>query len=324
MTVYELLKSHRRWYAICWAVVILGAVNLLSKGLIPSTAGVSSDTGGIWYILVSIFKYLGPTAAGLAGVVGFVIGEVLNIAFPIAIIMAFVEHSRIKKLENGVIPIEEKKEAEIQGRANKNRSRTLKTAGIVAAIGVVLLIAWQIIKSPIESSSSVSQTTNAVSGTPFHFTSVEDGFEIDFPAQPARSEENQLINAKVGSVTSTNYSVSNDSDNYYVYVYKYSNPAVDESRKGFNVKGGLEGLLNAMLNVKELNLKLISSQFITFNGKQALQYEIENQNSRIDGIATMNGKLAFNIMLEQPISGYKQTDTDKFISSFKFNSPTNP
>ena len=97
---------------------------------------------------------------------------------------------------------------------------------------------------------------------------------------------------------------------------------MDESKKGFDVKGGLEGLLNGMLNVKELNLKLISSEFTTFNEKQALRYQVEDGDNRIDGIITMKERLAYHIILGQTISSYKETETDNFFGSFKFNSST--
>lgn len=191
---------------------------------------------------------------------------------------------------------------------------------IVACIGAVTILSvW--LYFYFQSNGSTN-TTNSNQSTPanYEFTSIDQKFSITFPDQPQQKEE-VTFDEDIGQTKTITYSSSKNEMTYYVFIYEYSDPRIDDTLEDFNVSAGLEGALNGMLNNVE-DTKLISSNFEQLLGKGALKYEIRIDSEILKGILLFNGNRLYNISLDY----FTDNDTlstdiklSNFINSFKFN-----
>jgi hypothetical protein len=152
------------------------------------------------------------------------------------------------------------------------------------------------------------------------FISGNQKFSINFPSEP-QQEETAEVDKDFGQIKTITYSSSKDRTTYYVFVYEYSDPRMDDASEDFNVHNSLEGALNGMLNNTE-DTNLISSKFTQLLNREALQYKIQVDNEVLAGILVFNGNRMYNITLDYFTDDndlINAMDLSDFINSFRLN-----
>ncbi len=199
---------------------------------------------------------------------------------------------------------------------------------IVAVVFVVLAgfsVVWVMVGSqnkPTETDLMSSMKTIPLQeNSGYHYVSSDAGFEINFPTKPTREEDVQNTGDDRGEATVITYQSVKDNNSYFVFFYQFTNPAVDENSSDYNVKSGLEGSINSMLNsIKDASLT--NSSFTSFQDHQALSYTLSFENESIEGLMFMNGKYIYNIAIDYDVNNVTpEPSLQKFLSSFKFRIP---
>ncbi|MSR85569.1 hypothetical protein EXS71_04020 [Candidatus Uhrbacteria bacterium] len=117
-------------------------------------------------------------------------------------------------------------------------------------------------------------------------------------------------------MTTLTYLSADSGASYYVFVYKYADPRMDETGSEYDVAGGLEAMMNGMVNNSK-NGRLISSRKTNLLNKDALQYEIEVGNERLDGVLLMNENRIYNIMVDYFSAASPKPDFELFVNNFE-------
>jgi len=151
------------------------------------------------------------------------------------------------------------------------------------------------------------------------FNSTEGNFKVNFPKYPTISEKETHKISDNSTLIITHYSsVGEDGDSYGVSHGYY--PEI--LSKNYNVKNGLEGMINTLVNSHESN-KLISSFFLNIGKYQGVDYVIYNkqENTYVRGrniiVAEKNNPLKIYILMVSSTSKNPSNNFTKFINSFE-------
>jgi len=187
---------------------------------------------------------------------------------------------------------------------------------------VVLIIVWLLVygffaslkNSPQQAQGNQVQNSVQTNTGWQTFSSVDGDFKINFPKYPEK-EISPISKANGVTINSTTYS-SNESDNdtYMVAVYSY-----DIAPDNYNVKNGLEGMVNGFVN----NIKgasLSNSSFTMFGPYQAVDFTVNSpdQDTTFNGRAIVRNDLAAikaYLLVSGSVSGVAAKH-DQFINSF--------
>lgn len=217
------------------------------------------------------------------------------------------------------LPTKEERSAIREG-ANKRFWKTIKIViGFCAAL-LVLGVIWAVIDSQDKSTLNQANSTENIQTqeeVAYHYVSSDAGFEIDFPTQPKREEVTEELGDELGSVTMLTYQSVKENNSYFVFFYKYSNPAVGENSPDYDIRAGLEGVMNGMVNGIE-GATLTDSNFTNFQGHQAIDYKISAEGEDIEGIIFMNGKHLYNVAVDYVSTELPKPSFLEFLRSFKF------
>lgn len=150
-----------------------------------------------------------------------------------------------------------------------------------------------------------------------NFTSFEHGFKIDFPIYPSteRIEPETLSNGITFSGTQYSSSTANDQDIYIAQAADY-----DIAPEDYDIKSGLEGALNALLDAEGYNLT--NSSFTTFQGYDASEFKgtFDNGSYLVKGIIFIRHDLdmvkSFLLMVASTDHNNYENYYNMFINSF--------
>lgn len=194
-----------------------------------------------------------------------------------------------------------------------------KTFAIVTAIFVILLGAvfvWMMVgvhDYQKISSDKVNDLSQKELG--YHYTSIDSGFEADFPTAPTRQEHREGMPGELGTNYVT-YEADKGDSIYYVMHYSFDDPGIDEKSPTYNVKSGLEGSVNGMVNGIK-GSKLISSNFSFFLGHQAIDFAVDSNQKTVEGTFFFYGRDAYFVAVEYSNGASSKPDLEGFKSSFK-------
>lgn len=192
-------------------------------------------------------------------------------------------------------------------------------AALVAVIVIVLVISSQK-KSTIETVTTTPNTplvSSTTSESGYHFVSVAEGFEMDFPNQPERDESEQKLDEEGVTIKTVNYRSVLDNNSYFVSFFQFTDPDVNERDPDYDVKAALDGGIHGMLNRLQ-GATLTSSTFTDFQGHQAMRYNVSLEDELIEGIMFMNGRYLYNVVIDYDPQSDPMPSLDKFLSGFAF------
>lgn len=238
---------------------------------------------------------------------------------PISWIWFYPDLVKPLKIIVGEIPIPEKIELTHYSPAQKERNaehlRKLKILGLgVLAFAFVIITANYLFGKGGDSISSSPANYNA----DYSFSSSDYNFRVIFPKQPVRSEENENDN-ELGNIKTITYESRLADSVYYIYIFEYANPNIDENSPNFNVDAALEGALNGMVNTDSSGY-ILSQNKTVIGYNKGLRYKVKISDEILDGILVYKGKRLYNIVVDYR-PDKPPTNIQNYLGSFTFINP---
>lgn len=203
------------------------------------------------------------------------------------------------------------------------KTHTINKAGwiIYSVIGILLIICGLYVDSQNYNSATNNEintitTTSTKSDSWLVFNSVDDGFKVNFPKYPEKEvgEPNKVNNITMQYTIYT--SSEGENDTYMLSVFNY-----DNTPSNYNVKNGLEGMINGFVNNIDGG-EITSSSYSTFGNYQAIDFvvSVPKQNMVFTGKAIIRNDLPTikaYLILAGATTG-TTTKYDQFVNSFAF------
>jgi hypothetical protein len=168
----------------------------------------------------------------------------------------------------------------------------------------------------VDSELTTANTTNVNNKSWQLFNSVEDSFRINFPSYPKKDVTPASKSDGITIQYTTYTSEESANDTYMVTVYSY-----DILSSNYNVKNGLEGMINGFVNNIDGG-ELTSSSFSSFGEYQAIDFVVNVPKNKLVfyGKAIVRNDLP-TIKIYMILTGSTDGLTanyDKFANSFAF------
>jgi len=198
-------------------------------------------------------------------------------------------------------------------------SRRISAVGITIVIlcaflvaGIALLAPRLYLEAPNKEEERIYNHTTANQEW-IDLLSEADGFKIKFPAYPTHESDNLFNSYLDAFVDYDTYSIELDEMSYVIAVTKFP-PDVDNSDPESMLEYGLNKAISSFQG-----LKLISSQFTSFDGHKAQDFLVYNEpyDTYIKGRSIMTEEALYELMVTYESQNYKENDFGRFITSFQ-------
>ncbi len=200
-----------------------------------------------------------------------------------------------------------------------NGNKKKRIGAIIGAfIAVFFILFFALYSIPIKEYflSSGTQTTNTQSQSQNQwqeFSSTIGQFTVLLPSYPTYEPKDYQkgVNASADYHQDL-YSAKGNGVSFSVEKLTFSN-AVDFSS---NSKVILEALVNALLQ-KSGDNKIISSEFTNYQGNEAIDFLVQNNNVYIKGRIILSGQNIYRLLALYESENLSSADYDKFVNSFE-------
>lgn len=144
------------------------------------------------------------------------------------------------------------------------------------------------------------------------FVSKKDMFSVLLPAVPIFSTKRRSFSTI--TMDANQYDSKTIDSSYTVMKIIYSIPIITSDE---DAKGALKSILDGMTEADTKSV-LQSSGYGTFQGHMSLDYVIHNREERLTGkIFVLDSSNVVVFLVDTSIKGFKQSEYDSFVSSFK-------